>query len=158
MTTYPALPPGLALLEGPGTRFAACALGGDLHAACAAREFTRSTLRQWGMPEVVDNASIVVSEMLANAVRHGLDSPADLPLPTRPLWLGLLRRGACVLCTVSDPGSEVPVVREPDYLAENGRGLHIIDSVSESWGWTPPDAAGKSVWAMVSGPLQASDN
>jgi hypothetical protein len=44
------------------------------------------------------------------------------------------------------------VVKEPDYFAETGRGLHIIDSLSESWGWTPPDRAGKSVWAMVSGP------
>jgi anti-sigma regulatory factor (Ser/Thr protein kinase) len=151
MTTHPAIPPSLALPEGPGTRFAACALGGDLHAAGAARQFTRSTLRRWGMPEVVDNASIVVSEMLTNAVRYGLDNPSDVQLSSRPLWLGLLRRGPSVLCTVSDPGTEVPVVKEPDVLAENGRGLHIIDSLSESWGWTPPDNAGKSVWAMISG-------
>jgi anti-sigma regulatory factor (Ser/Thr protein kinase) len=149
MTTHPAFPPGYALPNGPATRFAACALGSDLHAAGVARQFTRTTLCGWGMLGIVDNASIVVSEMLTNAIRYGFDSPPDLGLSSRPLWLGLLGRGTSVLCTVSDPGADVPVVKEPDYLAESGRGLHIIDSLSESWGWTPPDAAGKSVWAMV---------
>lgn len=149
MTTHPAVPPGYALLEGPATRFAARALGCDLHAAAAARRFTRTTLCDWGMLGVIDNASVVVSEMLTNAVRYGLDDQADLHPSARPLWLGLLRRGPSVLLTVSDPGTDVPVVKEPDYLAESGRGLHIIDSLSESWGWTPPDAAGKSVWAVV---------
>jgi anti-sigma regulatory factor (Ser/Thr protein kinase) len=102
------------------------------------------------MLAVIDNASIVVSEMLTNAVRHGFDNPADGLRPcARPVWLALLRRGPSVLCTVSDPGTDVPVVKVPDYLAESGRGLHIIDSLSESWGWTPPDETGKSVWAMV---------
>jgi hypothetical protein len=71
-----------------------------------------------------------------------------------PVWLGLLRRGSSVLCTVSDPSRAVPVVREPDDEGgESGRGLHVVDAISESWGWTPPDRAGKAVWAMMRAPL-----
>ncbi|MDX3072762.1 ATP-binding protein [Streptomyces sp. NPDC088354] len=149
MTTHPATPLDFDLPEGPGTRFAACGLSGDLQAAGAARQFTRSTLCEWGMLRVVDNASIVVSEMLTNAVRYGLED-ARCALSDRPLWLGLLLRDTSVLCTVADPGTGIPVLKEPDWLAESGRGLHIIDSLSDSWGWTPPDESGKSVWALVS--------
>jgi hypothetical protein len=46
------------------------------------------------------------------------------------------------------------VVREPDDEGgESGRGLHVVDAISESWGWTPPDRAGKAVWAMIRAPL-----
>lgn len=132
------------------TGFAACALGGDPQTAAEARRFARMTLRGWGMAGHVDNVTLVVSEMLSNALRHGLcHSPVGRPVTDRPVWLGLLRQGGAVLCTVSDPSAEVPVLREPDYLAESGRGLHLIDSLSESWGWTIPDAMGKSVWAIV---------
>ncbi|MFB7293550.1 ATP-binding protein [Actinacidiphila glaucinigra] len=153
MTTHPAIPLDFGLTEDSGSRFAACGLSGDLHAAGSARQFTRATLSNWGMLAIVDTASIVVSEMLTNAVRYGLDDPAYAPLSSRPVWLGLLRREEAVLCTVADPGTGIPVVKEPDWFAETGRGLHIIDSLSESWGWTPPDEAGKSVWALISAPM-----
>ncbi|MCQ4083548.1 ATP-binding protein [Streptomyces sp. RB6PN25] len=133
--------------------FAACALEADLQAASEARHFARSTLYAWGMAELVDNVAVIVSELLSNAIRYGLASPRRLPASPHPVWLGLLRRGeTTVLCAVSDPSSDVPVLREPDYFAESGRGLHVIDSLSDSWGWTPPDHAGKTVWAAVSIP------
>jgi hypothetical protein len=151
---WPALAVRKALLADPGgpgaSGFAACALTGELQAAARARRFTRNTLESWGLAELSDNALLIVSELLNNAMRHGLSGPRQHPGPTRPVWLGLLRRGAFVLVTVCDPSTQVPVLRDPDDFAESGRGLHIIDSLSESWGWTPPDAHGKSVWAMVS--------
>jgi hypothetical protein len=133
------------------TGFAACALAGDIQAAGEARQFTRTTLRDWDLTRLADSVTVIVSEMLSNAMRHGMARPSPDHVPShRPVWLGLLRQGVGVLCTVSDPSTEVPVLREPDFLAESGRGLHLIDSLSESWGWTTPDHAGKSVWAMVS--------
>lgn len=133
----------------PGT-FATCALSGGLQAAGVARHFTRSTLHGWNLGDLVENVEVIVSEMLSNAIRHGLGGTRDLPGAPDLVGLGLLRRGGTVLCAVSDPSIDVPVVREPDDFAESGRGLHLIDSLSESWGWTPPNHTGKAVWATVS--------
>ena len=170
MTTHPASSPADTVPDGSGkhwlataahhafpaeedasgeTGFAACALSGDPQVAADARGFTRSTLNGWGMSALVDNAAIVVSELLSNALRYGVAGPRARALSPHPVWLGLLRRGNAVMCAVSDPGTDVPVVKVPDYFAESGRGLHVIGTLSESWGWTPPDSAGKAVWAVL---------
>jgi hypothetical protein len=52
-----------------------------------------------------------------------------------------------VLCAVADPGTTRPRLKEPDYFAESGRGLHVIDALSDAWGCTAPGAGGKTVWA-----------
>jgi hypothetical protein len=52
------------------------------------------------------------------------------------------------VCAVSDPSSTGPVTRDADYIAESGRGLHLVDSFSRSWGWHPLAGAGKVVWAL----------
>ncbi len=136
--------------ESPGpTGFAACALDGDPRVAADARHFTWRTLTGWDMAPLADSAAVVVSELVSNALRYGLTSPRGRSLSPHPIWLGLLRRGDAVLCAVSDPGRDVPVVKEADYFAESGRGLHVIDTLSDSWGWTTPDHAGKAVWAVV---------
>jgi hypothetical protein len=63
-----------------------------------------------------------------------------------------------VLCAVADPSQRMPVPKEPDYLAESGRGLHVISALSELWGCTTPTEHGKVVWAVfsvpVAGPVQ----
>ena len=69
---------------------------------------------------------------------------------------GLLRQGAIVLCAVFDPGVGVPVVKEADHLAESGRGTHVVEALSDAWGWTAPDQSGKAVWAMFSVPFEES--
>jgi hypothetical protein len=152
LATHDALTPGEPGQE--ATQFAVCALGPDPEAACEGRRFATGTLREWGMAPLVEDASLVVAELLSNAIRHGLTSVSGADVGPHPVWLGLLRRGESVLCTVSDPSRAVPVVREPDDEGdESGRGLHVVDAISESWGWTPPDRAGKAVWAMMRAPL-----
>jgi hypothetical protein len=66
-----------------------------------------------------------------------------------PAWLALTRQEDSVLCAVSDAGSSTPVLVPADPLAESGRGLRIVDELSDAWGWTSPDASGKTVWATV---------
>lgn len=115
----------------------------------AARDFTGATLRRWGMADLDGDVGVVVSELLTNALRHALPRPAGQPACS-PIRVGLLHPGPCVLCAVADPSHEVPVVKEPDHLAETGRGLHVIASLSDRWGWTAPSRTGKVVWAMFS--------
>jgi hypothetical protein len=113
----------------------------------AARHFTIATLRQWDVSGRSEDIALVVSELLTNAVRHA--APAANGAASRsPIRLGLIQPGPCILCAVADPSDLVPVPREPDYLAETGRGLHVIGALSDKWGYTSPGAGGKVVWAM----------
>ncbi len=107
-----------------------------------AREFGLATLRRWMVADRTDDIAIVLSELLTNALRHGADQPA------RPVRLALVQPAGFVLVVVADPGRHVPVLKEPDYLAESGRGLHVINALSDSWGCTTPTDAGKAVWAL----------
>lgn len=119
-----------------------------LHAGSvrAARDFTRATLQRWGVTTCRDDVAVVMSELLTNALHHAL--PPGAAQPRWPIRLGLLQPGPCVLCAVADPSDQVPMLKDPDYLAESGRGLHVVASLSSGWGWTAPGRAGKIVWAM----------
>jgi hypothetical protein len=132
-------------------RVATRALSLEPASVCRARDFTLATVRRWGMAAVADDIGIVVSELLTNALRHAPQDRVSAP-PRRtagwPIRLGLLCGGNCVLCAVADPSDAVPAMREPDYLEESGRGLHVIASLSEDWGWTTPAQDGKVVWAL----------
>ncbi|QHC24485.1 ATP-binding protein [Streptomyces sp. GS7] len=175
MTTYPAEPEHDALREGaipvaergngaahggwwmPGANdFAACALSGSACTVAEARQFTRTTLQGWRMcPGLADDAVLVVSELVTNALRYGAGETRRTlnyasPEPFCQAWLALTRQEHSVLCAVSDAGATAPVLRDRDELAESGRGLHLVELLSDAWGWTPPDRAGKTVWATVS--------
>ncbi|WP_199809925.1 ATP-binding protein [Streptomyces sp. NRRL F-5126] len=130
-------------------RFTARALPADGQAVGEGRQFTGSTLHGWSLGPMVDNAALIVSELLSNALRYGLGALPSRHAPAPALWLGLLRRRGTVLFAVCDRSTAVPELREPDYFAQSGRGLHIIDCLSETWGWTTPGADGKAVWAAV---------
>ncbi len=137
--------------------FAACALSGTARTVPEARRFTRATLESWQVcTGLADDAVLVVSELVSNALRHGFrtagaeDEDTVAPTPFCNAWLALTRQETTVLCAVSDAGPGAPVIRPGGILAESGRGLHIVDRLSESWGWTPPDRSGKTVWATMS--------
>ena len=65
-----------------------------------------------------------------------------------PIRLGLLHAGPFVVCAVADPSPQAPAPRQPDHLDESGRGLMVVDSLSDQWAFcTAPAALGKVVWA-----------
>jgi anti-sigma regulatory factor (Ser/Thr protein kinase) len=113
----------------------------------AARRFTVQTMARWGVAERGDDVAIVVSELLSNALRHGLPSLRD-PRPDRPIRLGLVHSGPSLMCAVADPSDQLPVPREAGWLDESGRGLHVIASLSDQWGsCMARGRPGKVVWA-----------
>ncbi|GII90065.1 ATP-binding protein [Sinosporangium siamense] len=127
----------------------------------SSRNVTISTLTGWGMSAVAENMELVVSELSTNALRHGLNhDPGDGRAP-RPhagpqhrvpssISLSLVRRGGFVTCALVDPGPGTPVLRFPDDdLEPGGLGLHIVDSLSVRWGWSPLTPYGKIVWAVL---------
>jgi anti-sigma regulatory factor (Ser/Thr protein kinase) len=141
-------PPDPALTGWAGPpRVATRALSAQAGSVRAARYFTLATLRRWGTAHSSQDIAIVVSEMVTNALRHGLPGSGDVG-SRRPVRLGLMQQGPWVLCAVADPGNAVPVPRTPGPLAEAGRGLQMICAFSDLWGYTAPSDAGKVVWAM----------
>lgn len=123
--------------------------------ASRARSFTRRTLASWSLDALSADAEIIVSELLANAVRHGWTDyaqggSASGSRDTAPrLWLWLLRDTESFMCVVTDPSDLAPAFRQPG-LGEDGRGLHVIHALSDHWGWSPFGSQGKAVWAILS--------
>jgi hypothetical protein len=127
---------------------AACPLGAGAQSGRTARKFTRNTLREWGLASLVDDAEAIVGEFVANAVSHaGRSTMSAVAGP--PLGLRLLRRTGEVMCAVLDPSDTAPVLRMPDRNEEAGRGLQMVDALSDVWGWSPVTGRGKAVWAIL---------
>jgi anti-sigma regulatory factor (Ser/Thr protein kinase) len=124
---------------------AACPLGLNAQSGRAARRFTRSTLREWGLTALADDAEAIVGEFVANAVSHAARAAGS----GQPIGLRLLRRTGEVMCAVLDPCDKAPVLRIPDRTEEAGRGLQMVDALSDVWGWSPVTGRGKAVWAIL---------
>ncbi|WP_371667628.1 ATP-binding protein [Streptomyces sp. NBC_00289] len=114
-----------------------------------ARAFTHETLHRWSLGHRSDDAALVITELAANAVEHGVPRA---PRADPEVWLRLVLDPAHVLLAVSDPGDNPLPCHPVDdlQLRENGRGLCIVDALAEEWGWTPDPPAGKTVWARLS--------
>jgi anti-sigma regulatory factor (Ser/Thr protein kinase) len=152
-----ALAGGLPMAGRGGTRGRPCyprialkSPGTEPGSISAARRFTALMMQRWGAAERSADVSVVVSELLSNAVRHGLSPARPRCGAARPdIRLGLLHSGPGILCAVTDPSGQLPVPRSAGCLDEGGRGLHVIASLSDCWGscLDVPGAAGKVVWA-----------
>lgn len=140
---------GTATLPAPGPagspRIATLLPGMDASCAGATRAFTSATLRSWGIADRADDILIVVSELVTNACRHARPATGQAWPPVR---LGLLQTAHGLLCAVADPSPRPPVPQEPGPLSESGRGLQVIGALTDGWGYTVPQATGKTVWAM----------
>jgi anti-sigma regulatory factor (Ser/Thr protein kinase) len=85
---------------------------------------------------VARDATLVVSELATNAVRHSRE-PIEV--------ISLLTRDRLVVA-VHDPSPAHPVLAGADHWNESGRGLVIVEAVSETWGVRVQDD-GKTVWS-----------
>ncbi|MGD3108305.1 SpoIIE family protein phosphatase [Streptomyces sp. YGL11-2] len=103
-----------------------------------ARRFTGRTLRTWGVQEL-DVALLVVSELVTNAIAH---TQGEVRLDLT-LVAGRLR------IAVNDASPRAPVKPvSVDWEATGGRGLLLVEAMSESWG-SVPLSGGKQVWSEI---------
>ncbi|MFF4655849.1 ATP-binding protein [Streptomyces sp. NPDC001381] len=129
------------------SRTAILHLKGSREGFAEARDFTHRTLDAWSLEHCADDALTVVTELAANAVLHGLPDPSADHFDVR---LRLTLRRAHLMCAVTDPSDSPPLYpHDGDDLLEHGRGLRIVDALSEHWGWTRRSPVGKTVWAML---------
>ena len=95
---------------------------------------------------VVDEAEIVLSELVANAVRHAK------PLPDGMIKVNWTVRAGVVEVEVTDGGG--PTIPRPaprSLLAVHGRGLRIVRGFAHEWG-VLEDRGGRTVWVSLGGP------
>jgi anti-sigma regulatory factor (Ser/Thr protein kinase) len=128
-------------------------LGALPTAVPCARAYIRVILDEWGLPALADPAELIVSELVTNSVRASADeygrprySEDGLPV----VHLRLACGQACVLVEVWDSVPSPPAARRAGPDEENGRGLALIQALSDRWGWTKvPGWPGKVVWAEL---------
>ncbi|RKS79409.1 anti-sigma regulatory factor (Ser/Thr protein kinase) [Actinomadura pelletieri DSM 43383] len=126
------------------------------HAASSvavARKRLSSELVDSGVYEsIVDDASVIVSELLSNALRHAR------PLPSGQVRVCWLRRGDILELEVSDGGAMTEPRRGPGTLSSlGGRGLGIVEALADGWGVRHEDGA-TTVWAVLRAPRSATGN
>jgi anti-sigma regulatory factor (Ser/Thr protein kinase) len=110
-------------------------------AAGEARQATRKTLAAWGIGHLEEPATLLVSELVSNAIQHASASrlPLELRLETSGAWLRI---------EVLDADPCLPQPRTADELDESGRGFVLVEAIADKWGASPA-AAGKTVWAEL---------
>ncbi|MBT2445049.1 ATP-binding protein [Streptomyces sp. ISL-36] len=109
-----------------------------------ARAELRTALATWGLSRIEDAASLVLSELLTNAVRHGRTAPSRV-IETRYIPIpGGLR------VEVHDASEVRPLMAIPGDDAHGGWGLPLVDLLSEKWGVSDREGPGKLVWAGLS--------
>ena len=117
-------------------------LGALPGAVPCARLHTTAVLWEWGMEALAHAAELAVSELVTNAVRaSALAHDAGPPgppggLPVVGLRLAGDRLRLLVEVSDHDPGPPVPSAVDPE--RDGGRGLLLVESVSERWGYYYP--------------------
>jgi anti-sigma regulatory factor (Ser/Thr protein kinase) len=113
----------------------------DPESVGAARRFATETLNQIHR-DLLDAIELMVSELATNCVRHA-NSAFDL---------SIMRRRGEVRVEVTDRAEGIPMMRSPAPDEPTGRGLQIVNLLSEHWGIERRATAGKTVWFSVSAP------
>jgi anti-sigma regulatory factor (Ser/Thr protein kinase) len=113
-------------------------LAPDHTAAARARQFVSHTLRTWGLDDVIEDAELLVSELVTNAILHA-HSPATVRIDhdTRRLRVA-----------VCDSSPAPPRLRDYGPDAVTGRGMLLVDRIAQRWG-VESNSAGKCVWFEV---------
>ena len=108
-------------------------------AAAEARRRVRDAIRSWQVPVDLDAALLLTSELVTNAVRH------EAGQGTRSVMLSIASSRGRLRVDVPDTSCSLPAVAEVPADAETGRGLLLVETLSDEWGFyrTP---AGKAVY------------
>jgi hypothetical protein len=130
-------------------------LAADLAAVPSARHLLRADVKQWGLRGLLDDAELVTTEIVSNAVNatRAMCWPASRP-PVR-MWVrgGWLHGAGILVVLVWDACPTAPAPGSPDTMDEAGRGLLFISAYSR-WGYYHPSSedVGKVIWAQFPKP------
>lgn len=109
-----------------------------LEAATQARRHVRQKLVAWELDDLVDPVVLLTSEVVTNALLHA----------GTVITVAVRRDGQGVRVEVGDGSGVQPVQRRRSTTATTGRGVQLLESVSDGWGSTAA-GEGKLVWFRV---------
>lgn len=116
----------------------------DPEALSSARHMIRAAVRAWGAGERADEIELVADELMTNALMH-TDGGAIVTLRI------LGGSGRRLRVEVEDRSSALPRRREAGEAGVSGRGLLLVDQLSDAWG-VEPRGSGKCVWCEFTVP------
>ena len=119
-------------------------LGALAGAVPSARLHARLVLLEWGLGALSDDTELLVSELVTNGVR------ATRAIGREAVRMWLVSDLGQVVVFVWDASPQPPAqAADPGADAENGRGLLLVEALSERWGHFGYDGDGKVVWALL---------
>ncbi|MBK6763092.1 MAG: alpha/beta fold hydrolase [Micrococcales bacterium] len=111
----------------------------DTTAIRRARKTVSDQLWAWGLPDLIDDAELITSELVTNAIRHA-DGVVELRMSALPHRVRI---------SVVDNAPEVlPTVAEDRGLRTGGRGLALVAKIAADWG-CETGTGDKEVWAEL---------
>ncbi|MGW8883371.1 ATP-binding protein [Streptomyces sp. NPDC055749] len=117
-----------------------------------ARHRMREQLRSNGVSDaVVDDAVLILSELLSNACRHGRPLGQHTEVgdgDVRAAWR-VDGTGELTVEVTDGGGPTRPVPATPSVTARGGRGLNIINALAQEWGVRDDSSGEVTVWAQV---------
>jgi anti-sigma regulatory factor (Ser/Thr protein kinase) len=127
-------------------------------AVSCARQLVRLTLSRWGLAALAEDAELVISELVTNAVQaSGVTDPdaawGDLGgLATIQVRVLMYQADIVIEVWDRDPGS--PVRHDAASDEEGGRGLLIVTALCKEWDYFYAARGGKVVWAELAVPAE----
>jgi anti-sigma regulatory factor (Ser/Thr protein kinase) len=102
-----------------------------------ARAFVATVLKAWGLADLVERTELLTSEVITNAIVHAHS----------PVRLVVEAQSSSVVVEVKDAAAPTQFVVEGEEVADadRGRGMVLVDALSDRWGWWKEDG-GKVVW------------
>ena len=112
-----------------------------VHRVGMARKLIATRLRHCGLEALVDDAALIVSELVTNAIQHGDGDQITMTMTLQGGFLRLAVHG-------ETPGR--PVVRKAPEDAECGRGLFLVDYLAAAHGGTwGTEQNGTTTWCTL---------
>ncbi|MBK3559784.1 ATP-binding protein [Streptomyces sp. MBT56] len=115
--------------------------------------FVRATLTRWKLAEYIDDAALIMSELVTNAIKaSGITDPDPKPWQIKAehvIGVQLRAVEASLYVEAWDRTPEPPVRKSPSVEAEGGRGLLLVEQLAKQWNVYRPNVGGKVVWAEL---------
>jgi anti-sigma regulatory factor (Ser/Thr protein kinase) len=108
------------------------------------RLHTRAVLREWSLGSLSSDGELLVSELLGNAVKASWS-----PGGPGQVALRLLADHRRVVIEVWDHNALDPQLHRADHSSESGRGLVVVEAISNRWGYDRVSATLKVVWCEL---------